>query len=83
MKGVSGGLVEPRVRPSLMDSFRPVLQRVGLSMLCTIFGGEISNRFAIGDLERSPPPQTYSCTWLYSNTKVETRDSAGFEYRGV
>ena len=40
--------------PSL-DSFRPVLQRVGSSMLCTIFGGEISNRFAIGDLERSPP----------------------------
>ena len=28
-------------------------------------------------------PHTYSCTWLYSNTKVETRDSAGFEYRGV
>ena len=40
--------------PSL-GSFRPVLQRVGSSMLCTVFRGEISDMFAIGDLERSPP----------------------------
>ena len=40
---------------SSLDSFRPVLQRVGSSMLCSIFGGEISNKFAIGDLDRFPP----------------------------
>ena len=40
---------------SSLDSFRPVLQRVGSSMLCTIIGGEISNMFAIGDLGRFPP----------------------------
>jgi len=38
-------------------------------MLCTIFGGEISNRFAIGDLERSPP---YLFLYLlYSKEKQE------------
>ena len=52
---------------SSLDFFRPVLQRVGSLMLCTVIGGEISNRFAIGDLERSP--HTYSCTWLYSKEK--------------
>ena len=40
---------------SSLDFFRPVLQRVISSMLCTVIGGEISNRFVIGDLGRSPP----------------------------
>ena len=40
---------------SSLDSFRPALQRVGSSMLCIVIGGEISNRFVIGDLGRSPP----------------------------
>ena len=54
--------------PSL-DSFHPVLQCVGLSMLCIVFGGETSNRFAIGDLERSPP-HLFSYL-LYSKEKQE------------
>ena len=54
--------------PSLY-SFRPVLQRVGPSMLCIVFGGEILNRFAIGDLERSPP-HLFSYL-LYSKEKQE------------
>ena len=54
---------------SSLDSFRPVLQRVGSSMLCTIFAGEISNRFAIGDLERSPPHLFLYL--LYSKEKQE------------
>ena len=54
-KGVRGGLVEPKVRPSLPNSFCPVLLSVGPSMSCNMFGGEISNEFAIGDFERSPP----------------------------
>ena len=52
-----------------LDSFRPVLQRVGPSMLCIVFGGEISNRFAIGDLERSPPHLFLYL--LYSKEKQE------------
>ena len=40
---------------SSLDSFRPALQCVGSSMLCIVIGGEISNRFVIGDLGRSPP----------------------------
>ena len=54
--------------PSLV-SFHPVLQRVGPSMLCIVFGGEISNRFAIGDLERSPPHLFLYL--LYSKEKQE------------
>ena len=52
-----------------LDSFCPVLQRVGSSMLCTMFGGEISNRFVIGDLERSPPH--LFLYMLYSKEKQE------------
>ena len=68
---------------SSLDSFRPILQRVGSSMLCTIFGEEISNRFAIGDLERSPPHLFLYLALFKRKTKVETRDSAGSEHRGV
>ena len=81
MKGVSGAWSNQGFGYPSLDSFHPVLQRVGSSMLCTIFGGEISNKFAIGDFRDLP--HTYSCTWLYSNTKVETRDSASFECQGV
>jgi hypothetical protein len=38
-------------------------------MLCIVFGGEISNRFAIGDLERSPPHLFLYL--LYSKEKQE------------
>ena len=66
-----------------LDSFYPVLQRVGPSMLCIVFGGEISNMFAIGDLERSPPHLFLYLALFKRNIKVETRESAGFEHRGV
>ena len=69
MKGVSGASSNQGFGYPSLDSFRLVLQRVGSSMLCTIFGGEISNRFAIGDLERSPP---YLFLYLlYSKEKQE------------
>ena len=69
MKGVSGAWSNQGFGYPSLDSFHPVLQCVGSSMLCTIFGGEISNRFAIGDLERSPP---YLFLYLlYSKEKQE------------
>ena len=68
---------------SSLDSFRPALQRVGSSMLCTVFGGEISDRFAIGGFERSPPHLFLYLALFKRRTKVETRDSTGSEHQGV
>ena len=55
MKGVSGAWSNQGFGHPSLGSFRPILQRVGSSMLCTVFREEISDMFAIGDLERSPP----------------------------
>ena len=69
--------------PSL-GSFRPVLQCVGSSMLCTVIGGEMSDRFAIGGFKRSPPHLFLYLALFERKTKVKTRrDSAGVEHRGV
>ena len=46
-----------------------------------MFGGEISNKFAIGDFERSPPHLFLYLPLFKRKTKVETRrDSASFEH---
>jgi hypothetical protein len=48
-----------------------------------MFGGEISNRFVTGDLERSPPHLFLYLDLFKTKTKVEARDSTGSKHRGV
>ena len=74
-KGVSGGLVEPRVRPFLpgflssCSSACCIVDVVhhnwgrDLEQVCDWWFGEIS-------------PHTYSCTWLYSKEKQKWRQGA-------
>ena len=66
-KEVRGGLVEPKVQPSLLGFLLSYSLACWIVDVVHMFGGEISNEFAIGDVRDLP--HTYSCTYLYSKEK--------------
>ena len=67
--------------PSLSFIY-PGFQCARSSMLCNMYGGEILNKFAFGDSERSPPHLFLYMPLFKRKTKVKTRrDSTGFNTR--
>ena len=84
LKEVRGGLVEPKVWPSLLGFLLSCSLACWIVDVVHMFGGEISNEFASGDFERSPPHLFLYLPLFKRKTKVETRkDSASFEHWGV
>ena len=70
-------------RPSLVP-ICPVLQRVGLSMLCNIMGERSPVSLQLVIFRDPPHLFLYLSLFKTRKTKVETkRGSAGFEHRGV
>ena len=55
LKEVRGSLVEPKVWPSLLGFLLSYSLASWIVNVVHMFGREISNKFAIGDFERSPP----------------------------
>jgi hypothetical protein len=81
LKEVRGGLVEPKVWPSLLGFLLSSSLACWIIDVVHMFRGEISNKFAIGDFERSPPHLFLYLPLFKRKTKVETRrNSANFEH---
>jgi hypothetical protein len=84
LRGVRGGLVEPEVWPSLSRSHLFCSSVRWTIWCCTTSWWEISNEFAPGEFQRSPP---HSSLYLFlvdkQNKKWWKQKVYRFEYRGL
>jgi len=72
-KEVRGGLVEPEVQPSLLGFLLSCSLACWTIDVVHMFGGEILNDFAIGDVRDLPPHLFLYLSLFKRKTKVETR----------